>query len=184
MADQGSEGLLSPFLRDQRIRAARPYLNGKVLDIGCGSGALADSVDATNYIGADIDAASISVARAKYPNHRFEQTLELPQGKYDSIVALAVIEHVPDPSQFLATLLKSLTSGPDARIICTTPHPSMDWIHFLGSRVGIFSHSANEEHEELLDRRRLDQIGRDAGLHLVNYTRFLFGANQLAVYTR
>jgi hypothetical protein len=34
MADQGSEGLLSPFLRRKRILAVKPYLRGRVLDVG------------------------------------------------------------------------------------------------------------------------------------------------------
>lgn len=184
MADQGSQGILSPFLRNQRIKAGRPHLKGRVLDVGCGSGALAAHVDAENYVGADIDEASIAAARRAYPNHRFEQTLALPQGEYDTIIALAVIEHVPDPSGFLGTLMERLAPGTDSRIVCSTPHPSMDWIHLLGSKVGVFSHSANEEHEELLDRQRLDDVGKAAGLKLVKYERFLFGANQIAVYSR
>ena len=40
MADQGAEGWLSPWLRMQRIKAAQPYLSRRVLDFGCGSGAL------------------------------------------------------------------------------------------------------------------------------------------------
>jgi len=38
VADQGNEGLLSPFLRWRRIRAVLPYIRGCVLDVvGCGS---------------------------------------------------------------------------------------------------------------------------------------------------
>ena len=41
MADQGAEGLFSPFLRSRRLKAACPYIKGRVLDVGCGTGALA-----------------------------------------------------------------------------------------------------------------------------------------------
>ena len=41
MTDQAVEGLLSPFLRQQRINAIKPYIKGVVLEVGCGSGLLA-----------------------------------------------------------------------------------------------------------------------------------------------
>lgn len=178
MADQGSEGFLSPFLRDRRIAAAKPFLSGRVLDVGCGSGLLASLVDPQDYVGVDIDRRSLDIARAKYPAHTFKQGD--PYGKFDTIVALAVIEHVPSPSSFLAGL-KPLLS-PEGKIVCTTPHPSMDWTHWIGARLGVFSRSANDEHEELLNRGRLHEAGRSAGLEMRVYKRFLMGANQIAVF--
>src|SRR3546814_10100924 len=68
--------------------------------------------------------------------------------KFDTIISLAVIEHVSDPSVFLATLRKYLSGAPSARIIITTPHPSVDWVHHLGAKFGLFSQHADEEHEE------------------------------------
>ena len=46
MIDQGTERLLSPFLRRQRFKVARPYRSGRILDVGCGSVALVALVDA------------------------------------------------------------------------------------------------------------------------------------------
>jgi len=66
-----------------------------------------------------------------------------------------------------------------ARIVCTTPHPAMDWVHWTGSRIGLFSRSANEEHEDLFNRERLVETGRLAGLRETSYRRFLAGANQV-----
>ncbi|MGB3865116.1 MAG: class I SAM-dependent methyltransferase [Xanthobacteraceae bacterium] len=183
MADQGTEGLLSPFLRQQRISAALPYVKGRVLDIGCGSGALAEHVDRHNYVGIDIDSTSIAAARNNYPSHDFRLASQIENERYDTIIALAVIEHVSDPAAFLATLKKNLHQTPDARIICTTPHPSMDWIHWVGSRVGLFSQSANDEHEELLGRQKLEAVGAAAELKVMAYHRFLFGANQIVSYS-
>jgi len=184
VADQGAEGLLSPFLRDQRIKAALPYLRGDVLDIGCGSGYLARHVDASHYVGVDIDTTSLILARTKFPEHHFLLLDDLTTNEFDVIVALAVIEHVPEPVSFLVSLRDKLADNSESRIICTTPHPTMEWIHGLGARVGIFSRSANEEHETLLDRKILSETGEKAGLELKHYARFLFGANQIAIYAR
>jgi SAM-dependent methyltransferase len=184
MADQGSEGLLSPFLRRQRLLAVKPYLKGRVLDVGCGSGALAELLGSDQYVGVEIDQASIDKARINFPNHQFYKELPADDEKFDTVVALAVIEHVSDPSSFLQTLATRLKSDADARIVCTTPHPSVDWIHDLGAAIGLFSRHANEEHEDLLDRSKLELFGRQAGLNLISYRRFLFCVNQIAVFER
>jgi len=182
MADQGAEGLLSPFLRNRRIVAARPYLEGRVLDFGCGAGALAAWVAPSRYLGIDIDAESLRRARAGFPQHRFLSALPEPAERFDSIIALAVIEHVRDPVALLRLLSRHLAESGAARLVFTTPHPSVDWVHHVGATIGLFSRHASEEHESLMDMATLNQVGAEAGLTLVCYRRFLFGANQLAVF--
>jgi SAM-dependent methyltransferase len=184
MADQGAEGLLSPWLRMQRIKAAQPYLSRRVLDFGCGSGSLAEWVEPDSYLGVDIDAVSLQRARSRLSNHRFVPALPDANEKFDTIVSLAVIEHVPDPSGFLASLAFHLAPSDASCIVITTPHPTVDWIHDVGAAIGLFSKHANEEHEDLLDAAKLESIGVKAGLKLVTYRRFLFGANQLAVFKK
>lgn len=182
MTDQASEGLLSPFLRRQRMRAAQPLLGGKVLDIGCGAGHLARYVVAADYVGIDRDLASLELARKSFPEHRFVSNLSEVEGQFDTVVALAVIEHVADPAAFLQAARQFMV-GSGAAIILTTPHPSVDWVHDLGARVGLFSSHASEEHEALLDGKALSQAADRAGLRVDRYRRFLFGANQIAVLT-
>lgn len=183
MADQGAEGLLSPFLRQRRTQAARPHLKGRVLDVGCGAGLLARYVAPADYLGIDIDAASLAQARAAFPNHRFELSATPPDGDFDTIVALAVIEHVATPDAFLQTLRDCLKPSPASTIVCTTPHPRMEWVHRVGARLGVFSQSANEEHQDLLNQATLQASGAAAGLTVQHYRRFLWGANQLIIYS-
>jgi len=182
MADQGSEGILSPYLRKQRFKVSIPYLRGKILDVGCGSGMLAKKVLPDLYMGIEIDPTSLKIAISDFPAYRFSNTLPDELEKFDTIISLAVIEHVKNPVFLLAELSKRLKRDESSRVVITTPHPSMDWVHDLGSSIGLFSQHANEEHEELLDRDKLESVGNDANLQLVHYKRFLFGANQLAVY--
>ena len=184
MADQSSEGLLSPYLRRKRFEAASRYLKGRVLDFGCGSGALAAFVHADKYLGVEVDGVSLQQASSRFPKHRFVSELPGSTNKFDSIVSLAVIEHVSDPAQFLRTLAAYLDDTSTSRLVVTSPHPSVAWIHYVGAAIGFFSKHANEEHEELLDRSKLKMAGKEAGLKLVSYHRFLFGANQIAVYAK
>lgn len=182
MADQGTEGLLSPWLRRKRFNAARRYVKGRVLDVGCGSGSFARFVDCESYVGVDVDQPSLDVARQTLQKYCFLSEFPPHLEKFDSVVSLAVIEHVSRPEEFLRSL-KDFMRDEDSRIVITTPHPSVDWLHHAGASIGLFSKHANEEHEELLDWSALKDVGEQAGLRLIHYERFLFGANQLAVFS-
>lgn len=184
MADQGAEGLLSPFLRKKRFITVKPFLRGRVLDYGCGSGGLAEIVPADCYLGIEIDCDSLQRARLHFPNHNFFSALPESGEKFDTVVSLAVIEHVKNPVYFLQILANQMNDSSEARVVVTTPHPTVDWIHDMGAKIGLFSKHASEEHEDLLDREKLEAAGFQAGLKLICYKRFLFGANQLAVFRR
>lgn len=183
MADQLT-GLLSPFLRSQRIRTVRPFLaKGNLLDVGCGTGELACYVDASRYVGVDRDEESIASARKKFPANRFLTLAEFSASPRDSqfaqIIGLAVIEHVDDPQQWLSWLRTLLKPG--GRIILTTPHPSVRWLHELGATIGLFSREGAKEHRELIDRNRMTELAAASGFRIRHSQRFLFGCNQLFV---
>ena len=180
MADQGTEGLLSPFLRTRRLAVVRKYLTGAILDFGCGSGALAEFVQPGSYVGVDRDEVSLQLAGELHPEHTFYPELPDEAFKFDTIVALAVIEHLKDPIAFLQSLALRLHTA-ESRIIVTTPHPKIDFIHTIGARAGLFSKHGNEEHEILFDKKSLGEIAQKAGLEVAVYRRFLFGANQLFI---
>src|SRR5882762_10939809 len=115
MADQLT-GLLSPFLRSRRITAVGQFLGqGPLLDIGCGTGALARNVDSTRYLGVDQDEESIAIARNLFPAHRFLTLAEFAQSEserqFERIIGLAVIEHVDDPQKWLGWLRRLLKPG-------------------------------------------------------------------------
>ncbi len=182
MAAQGSEGVLSPFLKRRRFKAARPYIKGRVLDIGCGAGELAAYINPGFYLGVEQDEESLRKAKNDFPRHRFLPALPDENETFDTVVALAVIEHVPYPAGFLQNVASYLNDTARSWIVLTTPHPSVDWIHGIGSAIGLFSHHAYEEHEVLLNKQKLHAIAEAAGLSMVVYKRFLLGANQLAVF--
>lgn len=95
-----------------------------------------------------------------------------------------MIEHVKNPVYFLQILEKQMNDSSEARVMVTTPHPTFDWVHDMGAKIGFFSQHASEQHEDLLDREQLEAVGSQAGLKLIFYKRFHFGANQLAVFRR
>jgi 2-polyprenyl-3-methyl-5-hydroxy-6-metoxy-1,4-benzoquinol methylase len=156
---------------------AVPWLRGRILDVGCGSGLLAEHCRPENYFGYDLSQISLKIARRRFPSHRFSQTI--PDQTFDTIVALAVIEHLPDPVADLAIWSRHLEPG--GRMVLTTPHPSVGRIHSAGAAIGLFSKDAAEEHQELIDREHMQKIASAAGLRLIKTVLFLLGANQLFI---
>lgn len=183
MPDQIS-GLLSPFLRSRRLAATRQWFGGgRLLDVGCGIGRLADEVPAERYVGFDLDADSVATARGAHPAHTFYTLDEFQVAEslepFDVILALAVIEHVPDPGEWLTWLRGYLAPG--GHVVLTTPHPRGRQAHEFGARLGLFSRAAAEEHEDFLDAASMRTAGDRAGLTVVEQRSFLFGVNQLFV---
>jgi 2-polyprenyl-3-methyl-5-hydroxy-6-metoxy-1,4-benzoquinol methylase len=176
MSDQIT-GFLSPWLRDRRLKMVRPYVQGRVLDYGCGVGVLAEMCKPDFYLGVDIDKESIGIAKRTYPHFRFEY--EVPEaGNFDTIVGLAVIEHLSNPVALLEKF--KLILEPEGCVVLTTPHPLFRGLHDFGSKIGLFSPD-NDEHEQFIDYRLMEEIATRAGLVIKEYKRFLLGANQLFV---
>lgn len=180
MGDQVT-GLLSPWLRNIRIAKVRPYLKGRVLDFGCGVGALTEYCQPDNYYGIDIDKDALEVAQTKHPGYNFSNEFPLFE-KFDSIIALAVIEHIPDPAGLLEKFKQILSQS--GTIIVTTPHPVSDQIHTIGSRIKLLSSGAEEEHQPLLDYELMQKMASLNGLSVLKYERFLLGLNQLFLLGR
>ncbi len=182
MANQSS-GLLSPLLRRQRLTAAVGYLRqGRVLDFGCADGELAGLIPPARYVGVDRDREALGRARARHPAHVL-LTVEEFEGAadetFDVIAALAVIEHLPAPGDWLRLMRSRLR--PAGRVVLTTPKPGLQWVHELGARLGLFSREAAEEHQRLLGRRQVEGLASEAGLRLTEYRPFQLWCNQLFV---
>ena len=177
MSNQAS-GILSPWLRKQRIKIVALYLGNKILDYGCGIGALAEICRGKGYLGVDIDKESIDIARRQYPDLQFAYNIPVDE-QFDTVVMLAVIEHIKEPIGLLRQVENILK--PEGQVLITTPHPCVDAIYNFGSKIGLFSPQACEEHEHLFDYNGMSKVLNQTGLIIQHYRRFLCGANQLFV---
>ena len=116
---------------------------------------------------------------APFPSTASRSVFHQERG-FDTIVALALIEHLNEPQLELAAW--SALLGKSGTVMLTTPHKSFRLVQELGSRAGVFSREAADEHEEMFDRASLTALGEQAGLCAAHHHRFLGGANQLAVF--
>ena len=181
MGLQLNGGLLSPFLMECRFKAILPHVNGVVLDFGCGSGHLCEHIAKDKYLGVDRDDYSIRYCKQYFSEFKFQKQIRKNQ-KFDTIVALAVVEHVADPGNLIKKLAGHLSD--DGRLILTTPSPFFKHLYTLGVFLGLFSQEAHDEHDELLGRLDIESMLKKTNLTLIHYKKFLFGANQLFVIER
>ncbi len=98
----------------------------EVLDAGVGEGygaAILARASAT-VVGVDLEAEVVEHASARYPEVRFERAdlLELPwpDGSFDAVVSLQVIEHLQRPREFVSEVARVLRPG--GRLILSTPN--------------------------------------------------------------
>ena len=101
----------------------------RVLDVGCGNGAVAGQFIARGctVVGIDPSESGISIARETYPIGRFEVQLadenilqNLNEKPFDLIVSTEVVEHVYAPRSYIRGCFAALKPG--GRFICTTPY--------------------------------------------------------------
>lgn len=133
-------------------------------------------------MGFDVDPYKIESASVRFPSHRF--STHWPEGdEFNTVVALAVIEHVQDPKEFLHRLERVLARL-ESQIVLTTPHPRFRRVHEAGAALGLFSKEAAAEHRAFLDHRTMKELAQPSGLFVAAAKPFLFGANQLFVLKR
>ena len=183
------DGILSGFLMRRRRICALPYFRRarRILDVGCGVCLWADELrPSQQYLGIDIEVDIIS--------HNLETfgveglVVDLAHGNlssvpynFDLILALAVLEHFPDPTQVLCDLATRLSD--DGLIVLTTPAPWADVILDTGARIRLFAQDKHQ-HYDLLSRRKLYDHAHNAGLSIRKFKRFLAWQNQFVVLSR
>lgn len=114
----------------------------RVLEIGCGNGALAFDLaerSGANVVGIDFNKETVAEARRRFPHARIDYQVgdalgEFPEGRFDVVVLSNVLEHLPDRTEFLRRVIERI--GP-RRLLIRVPLFERDWRVPLKKELGV-----------------------------------------------
>ena len=118
----------------------------RVLDLGCGYGAVASSLATragADVVGIDLDAANIAEARRRFAHPRItfvvgDATKALPPGRFNVVVASNVVEHVDDRVGLYRAVQECARPS---RWLVRVPMIDRDWRVALRRELGLFAFS-------------------------------------------
>lgn len=124
-----------PGLHGQVAAKVREHLpeGGRVLDLGCGEGALSARLRDLGYIvtAADIDVESFKADGVSFTQVDFDDDAALSsfvtehEGAFDAVLGIEVIEHVQDQWRYARQLIRM--ARPGGLVVVTTPNTA-SWL--------------------------------------------------------
>lgn len=181
----GIRNRFSLFLARARARKVISHVKGRVLDVGCGSGTILNFLPGDiDYVGVEINPHLVEILLDSYPGataYSLDIQREAVSGEkpFDTILALALIEHLERPMDFLERYVPLLAEG--GAMVVTTPTRTGDRVHRVLQRLGIASPVVGEVHFHIYRLSDLKAILEGQGLNIVTARRFQIGMNQLVV---
>jgi 2-polyprenyl-3-methyl-5-hydroxy-6-metoxy-1,4-benzoquinol methylase len=114
----------------------------RVLDVGCGIGAVAyDLAERSGawVVGVDLSAENIETARNRYPHPRVEYRVEdglrdNREGRFDVVVLSNILEHLPERPAFLRRMQQAVQPS---RMLIRVPLFERDWQVPLKRELGV-----------------------------------------------
>lgn len=104
-------------LRDAITKMA-PQLNGRLLDVGCGTKPYRSLITVDAYIGLEVDSAASR--EREFADYFYDgDSFPFGDGSFDCILCNQVLEHVFSPNEFLGEIARVLIPG--GKLVLTVP---------------------------------------------------------------
>lgn len=179
---QKKEPLLEYLLSELRFRKVCNHFdkNSTVADLGCGyNGNMLKRISGKIKNGVGYD---VSISNNNLPKNIVLKKTNL-NGKIDSknnffdiVSALAVLEHVEKPKNFLKQVKVMLKKR--GKIIVTTPHKrGKNILEFLSTKLHLISSEEIKDHKNYFDEKSMKILFSQTGFKILKLETFEFGYN-------
>ena len=102
----------------KEIKSLSGEINGRILDVGCGTKPYLSFFNCTEYIGLEFDTGIDS--EKKQADYYYDgKTFPFESESFDSIICNQVLEHVFEPKEFLSEIYRVLKPG--GKLLLTVP---------------------------------------------------------------
>lgn len=174
---------LDLFIQSQRINMARRFLRpgARVLDLGCGDGALFKQVPEVSGVGIDPTLqTTVELPNARLLPGRFPDNTST-EGEFDFVTLLASLEHLPRPvrNQLGTDCYRALK--PNGKVIITVPSAKTDIVLSVLKTMRLIDGLSLEEHHGY-DVRETPQVF--SPLKMESHKQFQLGFNNLFVFQK
>ena len=171
------------LLRDGREKAAQ-YANGRLLEVGIGSGATLALYQSEVYVtGIDISQGMLAIARARLEQlgrdgdlrEMDAQVLDFPEQYFDSVAFNLCLCTIPDPARALREAIRVAKPGAPMTFL---EHVRSDrvWLALPQDLLNVFSPLLHDRFNQ-----RTEDLVRDAGIEVLSADRWALGAMALIV---
>jgi len=185
---QGKEAVLEKYIRRQRVNRVKKLIpkNSRVLDIGCGYNAYFLNQIKGNIskgVGLDFSVKKAGSGKITLKSVYLEKKIPEKNSSFETITALAIIEHLKYPQEIINELAR--VTKPGGTLIITTPNKSFKPLLEFLALTGLLSKREVKDHKQYFDKKSLQETLVKAGFVNKNIRVSAFmlglGMNLLAV---
>ena len=174
LPDDASTRLGFTSLEEERLSAVRPWISGRLLDIGAGRNRLVREYGQ----GVGVDVVDLGGGALIVPD---TTVLPFPDASFDTVTFVASLNHIPERDRALREASRVLRAR--GRVVVTMLDPVVSWI---GHRIWWYS---EEKHRGGMRRgeaygfwpKQVRRYLSDAGFAIVAEQRFGYGLNRVYV---
>lgn len=158
-----SSRFVESFLQKRRFKKVIPYLKGDVLDFGGNEGELLQYMKGGSYTVVNYDHSPME------------------NKTFDTIVALAVIEHIDMPDVFAIFNKFKSKLRPGGTIFLTTPTKMAKPVLEFMASINMVDKENIEEHKHYWNKKEIHELAEKNDMTIKKYKKFQLGFNQFAI---
>ncbi|MGQ9704646.1 MAG: class I SAM-dependent methyltransferase [Actinomycetota bacterium] len=180
--------MMADVLSRWRNRRALSFVGSRILDLGCGRATMLKYLPRdASYTGVEKDSQQVEELRRRYPERRFLVTdldtglPDLREG-YDTVLLLAVLEHLKNPREVVERCHDLLAPG--GKMILSVPTRWGEFVHRALAALRLANPEVAHAHLWRFDARSLLEVFQGLEGEVVDHHLFQLGCNRLLVYRK